>query len=121
MTRDVAPRLGFPKPSLIHSKFFPALQGHNTKMSASAASTAIYLTDTPKQVHNKVYIFSDSFYYYFIILLFYFIILLSYYFIILLFYYYYFVFLVLQSNNTKMSASCQHCHLFDRNSIILFM
>ena len=26
MTRDVAPRLGFLKPSLIHSKFFPALQ-----------------------------------------------------------------------------------------------
>ena len=26
MTRDVAPRLGFKKPALIHSKFFPALQ-----------------------------------------------------------------------------------------------
>ena len=26
MTRDVAPRLGFRKPSLIHSKFFPPLQ-----------------------------------------------------------------------------------------------
>lgn len=27
MTRDIAPRLGWPKPALIHSKFFPALQG----------------------------------------------------------------------------------------------
>lgn len=27
MTRDVAPRLGYLKPALIHSKFFPALQG----------------------------------------------------------------------------------------------
>lgn len=27
MTRDVAPRLGFTKPALIHSKFFPPLQG----------------------------------------------------------------------------------------------
>jgi len=26
MTRDVAPRLKFPKPALIHSKFIPALQ-----------------------------------------------------------------------------------------------
>ena len=26
MTRDVAPRMGRKKPSLIHSKFFPALQ-----------------------------------------------------------------------------------------------
>ena len=26
MTRDVAPRMGCKKPSLIHSKFFPALQ-----------------------------------------------------------------------------------------------
>ena len=41
MTRDVAHRLSgkdkkpFLKPALIHSKFFPALQGANSKMSAS--------------------------------------------------------------------------------------
>jgi tryptophanyl-tRNA synthetase len=29
MTRDVAPRLNFPKPALIHSTFFPALHGFN--------------------------------------------------------------------------------------------
>ncbi|KAG8326557.1 tryptophan--tRNA ligase, cytoplasmic [Homalodisca vitripennis] len=54
MTRDVAPRLGFPKPALLHSVFFPALQGAETKMSASDPNTAIFLTDTPKQIKNKV-------------------------------------------------------------------
>lgn len=50
MTRDVAPRLGFLKPSLIHCKFFPPLQGRGGKMSGSLANTAVYVTDTPKQV-----------------------------------------------------------------------
>ncbi|XP_059475205.1 tryptophan--tRNA ligase, cytoplasmic [Neocloeon triangulifer] len=54
MTRDVAPRIGMPKPALMHSTFFPALQGAQTKMSASDDNTAIYLTDTPKQIKNKI-------------------------------------------------------------------
>lgn len=54
MTRDVSPRLGFPKPALIHSSFFPALQGAKTKMSASDMNSAVFLTDTPKQIKNKV-------------------------------------------------------------------
>lgn len=54
MTRDVAPRLGQHKPTLIHSSFFPALQGAKTKMSASDPNTTIFLTDTPKQIKNKV-------------------------------------------------------------------
>eukprot|EP00696_Hemimastix_kukwesjijk_P007909 gnl/Hemi2/20035_TR6645_c0_g1_i2.p1 gnl/Hemi2/20035_TR6645_c0_g1~~gnl/Hemi2/20035_TR6645_c0_g1_i2.p1 ORF type:complete len:240 (+),score=96.70 gnl/Hemi2/20035_TR6645_c0_g1_i2:48-767(+) len=54
MTRDVAPRLGYPKPALLHSKFFPALQGLNTKMSASSDVSAVYLTDTPKMVNDKI-------------------------------------------------------------------
>lgn len=54
MTRDVSPRLGFPKPALIHSSFFPALQGAKTKMSASDANSAVFLTDTPKQIKNKI-------------------------------------------------------------------
>jgi len=54
MTRDVAPRLGYLKPALIHSKFFPALQGANSKMSASDESSAIFCTDTPKQIKDKV-------------------------------------------------------------------
>lgn len=54
MTRDVAPRLGFPKPALIHSTFFPALQGAKSKMSASDPNSAIFLTDTPKQIKTKI-------------------------------------------------------------------
>lgn len=54
MTRDVAPRLGYPKPALLHSAFFPALQGARTKMSASDENSAIFLTDTPKQIKTKV-------------------------------------------------------------------
>ena len=50
MTRDVAPRLGYMKPALLHSSFFPALQGAQTKMSASDPNTSIFLTDTPKQI-----------------------------------------------------------------------
>uniref|UniRef100_A0A8D8SRY1 Tryptophan--tRNA ligase, cytoplasmic n=1 Tax=Cacopsylla melanoneura TaxID=428564 RepID=A0A8D8SRY1_9HEMI len=54
LTRDVAPKLGYVKPALIHSTFFPALQGANTKMSASDLNSAIFLSDTPKQIKNKV-------------------------------------------------------------------
>jgi len=62
MTRDVAPRLGFKKPSLIHSKFFPPLQGKGGKMSASMASTSIYVSDTAAQIKKKVnkYAFSGG-------------------------------------------------------------
>lgn len=54
MTRDVAPRLGQHKPALLHSTFFPALQGAKTKMSASDPTTTIFLTDTAKQIKNKI-------------------------------------------------------------------
>lgn len=54
MTRDVAPRLGYVKPALIHSTFFPALQGAQTKMSASDPNSSIFLTDTPKALKTKV-------------------------------------------------------------------
>jgi len=54
MTRDIAPKLGNYKPALVHSTFLPALQGANSKMSASDTNSAIYLTDTPKQIKNKV-------------------------------------------------------------------
>ena len=50
LTRDVAPRMKLHKPALIHNKFFPALQGSQTKMSASNPNTAIYVTDTAKQI-----------------------------------------------------------------------
>merc|ERR1712227_815385 len=62
MTRDVAPVLKFKKPALLHSSFFPALQGAKSKMSASDANSSIFLSDTPKQIKNKVnkYAFSGG-------------------------------------------------------------
>lgn len=54
MTRDVAPRIGYPKPALLHSTFFPALQGAQTKMSASDPNSSIFLTDSAKQIKTKV-------------------------------------------------------------------
>ncbi len=54
MTRDVAPKLGYNKPALIHCKFFPPLQGRGGKMSGSAANSAVYVTDTPKQIKDKI-------------------------------------------------------------------
>eukprot|EP00494_Astrolonche_serrata_P011671 UN11763 len=62
MTRDVAPRIGYQKPALIESRFFPALQGENTKMSASDPNSAIYVTDSTKYIKTKVnkYAFSGG-------------------------------------------------------------
>ena len=62
MTRDVAPRLGFHKPALLHSTFFPALQGPQSKMSASDPTSSIFLTDTPNEIKNKInkYAFSGG-------------------------------------------------------------
>ncbi|CAD7953179.1 unnamed protein product [Amoebophrya sp. A120] len=55
VTRDIAPRLNLQKPALIHSKFFPALQGHTTKMSSSADTpSTIFVTDSEKQIKDKV-------------------------------------------------------------------
>ena len=60
LTRDVAPKLGLPKPALLHSKFFPALQGHTSKMSASNSDSCIMVTDSPKEVDKKVKRFAFS-------------------------------------------------------------
>lgn len=62
LTRDVAPILSGVKPALIHSKFFPALQGDNTKMSSSSAESAIFLDDTAKNIKTKInkYAFSGG-------------------------------------------------------------
>ena len=54
LTRDVAVKLKYPKPALLHAKFFPALQGPQTKMSASDLNSSIYMSDTPAQIKNKV-------------------------------------------------------------------
>jgi len=62
LTRHVAPRLGegYLKPALIHSKFFPALQGIEAKMSASEPSSSIFLTDTPEEIRNKIFLHAFS-------------------------------------------------------------
>lgn len=62
MTRDVAHKLIINqnehplrgKPALIHSKFFPPLQGAMGKMSSSDENSAIFLTDTHEQIEKKI-------------------------------------------------------------------
>ena len=54
MTRDVCAKLKAPKPAGLYAKFFPSLQGFNTKMSASMPHTGIFMTDTAKQIDSKV-------------------------------------------------------------------
>lgn len=60
LTRDSAPKLGYLKPGLIHAKFFPALQGAKSKMSSSDENSAIFVTDTPKQIADKINRFAFS-------------------------------------------------------------
>lgn len=62
MTRDVAVRLKYPKPSLIHASFLPALQGPGSKMSASIDTSAIFMNDTPNAIKKKInkYAFSGG-------------------------------------------------------------
>jgi tryptophanyl-tRNA synthetase len=62
MTRDLAGRIKYLKPCCIHSKFFPSILGLGEKMSASNPNSAIFLTDTPKQIADKVkkYAFSGG-------------------------------------------------------------
>jgi len=54
LTRDVAQKLRYVKPTLLHSKFFPALQGPQTKMSASDPNSSIFMTDKASQIKNKI-------------------------------------------------------------------
>jgi tryptophanyl-tRNA synthetase len=62
MTRDVASRLHFAKPALIHSRFLDALQGPGSKMSASVETSAIFMNDEPNRIKTKVnkYAFSGG-------------------------------------------------------------
>ncbi len=61
LTRDILPKLGFYKPASIQCVFLPPLAGTQGKMSSSAGE-AIYTTDTPKEVENKIkkYAFSGG-------------------------------------------------------------
>lgn len=62
LTREVAPRLKYKKPALIHAKFIPSLLGAQSKMSASVNSTSIFMTDTAKMIKDKInkYAFSGG-------------------------------------------------------------
>jgi tryptophanyl-tRNA synthetase len=54
LVRDIAPKLGYPKPAVLHTKFLPSLKGVNQKMSSSILDTAIYLDDSEKEVKKKI-------------------------------------------------------------------
>ncbi len=57
LTRDVASKIGYLKPALLHNKLAPSLDGTG-KMSASKPKTTIFTTDTPEDVKSKL---SDAF------------------------------------------------------------
>ncbi|MCW1293221.1 MAG: tryptophan--tRNA ligase [Candidatus Parvarchaeota archaeon] len=54
LTRDVLPKLGYPKPASIVSKFLPSLIGEG-KMSSSKKDTSIYLNDSEAEVRKKIF------------------------------------------------------------------
>ena len=54
ITRDVAPKIGKPKPALIHNIMIPALTGPGGKMSASDEKSTIYTTDSPEVVKRRL-------------------------------------------------------------------
>ncbi|MEM3422679.1 MAG: tryptophan--tRNA ligase [Candidatus Bilamarchaeaceae archaeon] len=60
--RDIAESLGYLKTASIHSKFIPPLQGPTGKMSASVPESAIWLSDSDKEVKRKImkYAFSGG-------------------------------------------------------------
>ncbi|MFA5019854.1 MAG: tryptophan--tRNA ligase [Candidatus Pacearchaeota archaeon] len=61
ITRDIIPKLGYYKPASIQCLFLPPLSGINGKMSSSE-NDAIFTTDTPDEVKNKInkYAFSGG-------------------------------------------------------------
>ena len=54
LTRDIAQKIGKPKPALIHNIMIPALGGPGGKMSASDEIGTVYTTDAPNVVKNKI-------------------------------------------------------------------
>ena len=62
VARDVYPKLGYYKPSIIHGKFFHHLTGIDGKMSSSEENSAIFTTDSPEEVKKKInkYAFSGG-------------------------------------------------------------
>ncbi|NYZ79505.1 tryptophan--tRNA ligase [Candidatus Micrarchaeota archaeon] len=64
VSRDVLPKLGYYKPAAIHDMFLPGLGGmmEQGKMSSSEQHTAIFTTDSPAVVREKInkYAFSGG-------------------------------------------------------------
>ncbi len=54
VARDVAPRLGYPKPALIHNKLLPSLLGPGGKMSASVPASSLFTTDSTEAAKEKI-------------------------------------------------------------------
>jgi len=52
ISRDVASRFGYKKPSILHAKFLPGINGQ--KMSTSKPNTAIFLSDSEKEIRKKI-------------------------------------------------------------------
>ena len=61
LTRDILPKLGHYKPASIQCSFIPPLTGISGKMDSSKEN-AIFLTDSPSEVKNKInkYAFSGG-------------------------------------------------------------
>ena len=53
VTRDIAEKLGYPKPAQIHSKFIPGLTSVG-KMSSSKPETALFTVDDPEILETKI-------------------------------------------------------------------
>lgn len=64
ISRDVIPKLGYPKPASIQCRFLPGLGGiaEEGKMSSSIAVTSIFVTDDEKTIKTKInkYAFSGG-------------------------------------------------------------
>ncbi len=62
LTRDILPKLGYYKPASIQCSFLPPLMGVESKMSSSDENSAIFMTDSPKEVAHKInkYAFSGG-------------------------------------------------------------
>lgn len=54
MTRDVAAKCNYYKPSNIYASFFSGLKGKRSKMSSSEPSTCILMTDGAKAIKDKI-------------------------------------------------------------------
>lgn len=62
LSRDFSQKFGFNKPSCIHSEFLISLLGKNSKMSSSSSQPTLYLTDSDKEICDKIkkYAFSGG-------------------------------------------------------------